>query len=100
FDPVPQLLRRPLMRAAEYALPGGKPGKLTAPLRNAKKFARSASLDFENRYLGFQTYFTDAGKQQLYTSELQSETRGLDAYAAHRRYFARAKDAAALNQLL
>src|SRR6185436_4445284 len=33
FDPVPQLLRRPLMRAVEYALPGGLPGKLTAPLR-------------------------------------------------------------------
>jgi asparagine synthase (glutamine-hydrolysing) len=100
FDPVPQLLRRPVMRAIEYALPGGLPGKLTAPLRNAKKFARSASLDFENRYLGFQTYFTDAAKQRLYTSELQGETRGLDAYAAHRRYFARAQDAAPLNQLL
>jgi asparagine synthase (glutamine-hydrolysing) len=100
FDPVPQLLRRPVMRAIEYALPGGMPGKLTAPLRNAKKFARSASLDFENRYLGFQTYFTDAAKQRLYTSEFQGETRGLDAYAAHRRYFARARDAAPLNQLL
>src|SRR6185503_10488694 len=100
FDPVPQLLRRPLMRAIEYALPGGMPGKLTAPLRNAKKFARSAALDFENRYLGFQTYFTDAVKQQLYTDDLQSETRELDAYAAHRRYFSRTKQAAPLNQLL
>jgi asparagine synthase (glutamine-hydrolysing) len=100
FDPVPQSLRRPVMRAIEYALPGGKPGKLTAPLRNAKKFARSASLDFENRYLGFQTYFTDAAKQRLYTAGLQGELHGLDAYAAHRRYFARARDAAPLNQLL
>jgi asparagine synthase (glutamine-hydrolysing) len=100
FDPVPQLLRRPMMRAIEYALPGGKPGKLTAPLRNAKKFARSASLDFENRYLGFQTYFTDAAKQRLYSAEFQGETQGLDAYAAHRRYFARAQGAAPLNQLL
>src|ERR1041385_4335911 len=100
LDPVPQLLRRPVMRALEFALPGGKPGKLTAPLRNAKKFARSASLDFEDRYLGFQTYFTDAAKQRLYTDELQDETRGLDAYAAHRRYFARAHEAAPLNQLL
>jgi len=100
FDPVPQLLRRPLMRAIEYALPGGRPGKLTAPLRNAKKFARSASLDFEDRYLGFQTYFTDATKQRLYTAKLQEETHGLDAYAAHRRYFARVQDAAPLNQLL
>ena len=100
FDPVPQLLRRPVMRAIEFALPGGKPGKFTAPLRNAKKFARSASMDFENRYLGFQTYFTDAAKQRLYAAELRDETRGLDAYSTHRRYFARAHDAAPLNQLL
>ena len=100
FDPVPQLLRRPLMKAIDFALPGGRPGKLTAPLRNAKKFARSAALDFENRYLGYGTYFTDAAKQHLYSDELRAATSGIDAYAAHRRYFARAKNAAPLNQLL
>jgi asparagine synthase (glutamine-hydrolysing) len=100
LDPVPQLLRRPVMRAIEFALPGGKPGKLTAPLRNAKKFARSAALDFENRYLGFGTYFTDEAKQRLYGDPMRAATRGLDAYTAHRRYFAHAKDAAPLNQLL
>ena len=100
FDPVPQLLRRPMMRAVEYALPGGLPGKLTAPLRNAKKFARSAALDFENRYLGYGTYFTDEAKQRLYADELRIATRNLDAYAAHRRYFERVKDAAPLNRLL
>src|SRR2546426_1085565 len=100
FDPVPQLLRRPVMKALAYALPGGLPGRLTAPLRNAKKFARSAALDFENRYLGYGTYFTDEAKQRLYTDELRAATQGIDAYAAHRRYFARAQNAAPLNQLL
>jgi asparagine synthase (glutamine-hydrolysing) len=100
FDPVPQLLRRPVMKALEFALPGGRPGKLTGPLRNAKKFARSAALDFENRYLGFETYFTDEAKQRLYSDRLRERTRDLDAYEAHRRYFARAKDASPLNQLL
>jgi len=100
FDPVPQLLRRPVMRALEYVLPGGMPGRLTAPLRNAKKFARSAALDFENRYLGFGTYFSDEAKARLYTDETSDATRGIDAYSAHRRYFARAKNAAPLNQLL
>ena len=100
FDPVPQLLRRPLMKALEYALPGGLPGKLTAPLRNAKKFARSAALDFENRYLGYETYFTDEAKKRLYTDDLRDATRGMDAYRAHRGYFARVKNAAPLNQLL
>jgi asparagine synthase (glutamine-hydrolysing) len=88
------------MRALAATLPGGLPGRFTAPLRNAKKFARSASLDFENRYLGYQTYFTDQAKQQLYTGDLRLATRDFDAYAAQRRYFARVRDAAPLNQLL
>src|SRR5204862_880988 len=100
FDPVPQLLRRPVMKALEYALPGGLPGKLTAPLRNAKKFARSAAMDFENRYLGYQTYFTDKAKQGLYSDELRAETREIDAYAAHRRYFADIRDTAEVLQML
>jgi len=100
FDPVPQLLRRPVMKALAAALPGGIPGKLTAPLRNAKKFARSAALDFENRYLGFETYFTDEAKQRIYTDELRERTRGLDAYHQHRSCFAKARNAAPLNQLL
>src|SRR5260370_22275031 len=100
FDPVPQLLRRPVMKALAYALPGGLPGKLTAPLRNAKKFARSAALDFENRYLGYETYFTDEAKARLYHDNLRDATRGMDAYSAHRDYFARVKNASPLNQLL
>jgi asparagine synthase (glutamine-hydrolysing) len=100
FDPVPQLLRRPLMRTLANVLPGGMPGKLTAPLRNAKKFARSAALDFEDRYLGYGTYFTDEAKTRLYTEEMRGTTSGLDPYSAHRRYFSRAMNAAPLNQLL
>lgn len=100
FDPVPQMLRRPLMKTLERALPGGLPGKFTAPLRNAKKFARSAALDFEDRYLGYGTYFTDALKRQMYTGEIRAVTQEMDAYAAHRRYFARVQNAAPLNRLL
>jgi asparagine synthase (glutamine-hydrolysing) len=100
FDPVPQLLRRPLMKTVATVLPGGMPGKLTAPLRNAKKFARSAALDFQERYLGFETYFTDEMKARLYADQLRDSTRRLDPYAAHRDYFARAQKAGPLNQLL
>ncbi len=100
FDPVPGLIRRPLMKTVASVLPGGLPGRLTAPLRNAKKFARSAALDFEDRYLGYGTYFTDEAKQRLYSNALREETRGLDAYQHHRRYFERARRAAPLNQLL
>src|SRR5688500_13954329 len=84
FDPVPQLLRRPLMRTVADALPGGLPGKLTAPLRNAKKFARSAALDFEDRYLGYGTYFTDEMKHRLYSDEQREITRDYEAYDMHR----------------
>ena len=100
LDPVPPALRRPLMRTLSAGLPGGLAGPLTAPLRNAKKFARSAALDFESRYLGFGTYFTDEAKGRLYADELREATRGLDAYREHRRYFARAARAAPLNRLL
>jgi asparagine synthase (glutamine-hydrolysing) len=100
IDPLPDLLRRPLMKTIAHLLPGGLPGKLTAPLRNAKKFARSAALDFEARYLGFQTYFSDEAKTRLYSDELRQATAGVDAYSAHRRYFSRVKDAAPLNQML
>ncbi|HUQ30797.1 MAG TPA: asparagine synthase (glutamine-hydrolyzing) [Pyrinomonadaceae bacterium] len=100
LDPVPALLRRPLMKTMASILPGGLPGKLTAPLRNAKKFAKSAALDFENRYLGYGTYFTDEAKERLYTNDLRESVRGLDAYHHHRRYFERVKTAAPLNRLL
>ena len=100
FDPVPQMLRRPVMKALAHALPGGMPGRLTAPLRNAKKFARSAALEFEDRYLGYGTYFTDEAKARLYTDDAREAVRDIDAYAAHRRYFGRVKEAAPLNQLL
>jgi asparagine synthase (glutamine-hydrolysing) len=100
LDPVPQLLRAPLMKVVADVLPGGLPGKFTAPLRNAKKFARSAALDFEDRYLGYGTYFTDAAKESLYSGGMREATRGFDAYREHRKYFARVKDAAPLNRLL
>jgi asparagine synthase (glutamine-hydrolysing) len=100
LDPVPGALRRPLMSALSNALPGGLPGRFTAPFRNAKKFTRSAALDFEERYLGFGTYFTDAAKQRLYTDDLREAAAGFDAYREHRRHFARVRTAAPLNRLL
>jgi asparagine synthase (glutamine-hydrolysing) len=100
LDPIPNLLRRPIMKMIAETLPGGRPGRLTAPLRNAKKFARSASLNFEDRYLGYGTYFTDQMKENLYSEATLKATSGFDAYREHRRYFARVENAAPLNRLL
>jgi asparagine synthase (glutamine-hydrolysing) len=99
-DLVPASVRRPLSGTLASVLPGGRPGRFTALLRNAKKFARSAAHDFEGRYLGFGTYFTDEMKAALYADGLREATRGLDAYQHHRRYFERARRAAPLNRLL
>lgn len=100
LEPFPGFIRRPLLNAVAGSLPGGLPGKFTAPLRNAKKFARSAGLGFEDRYLGYGTYFTDAAKQSLFSDELREATQGMDAYSEHRRYFARQQTADPLNRLL
>jgi asparagine synthase (glutamine-hydrolysing) len=100
FDPVPNLLSRPIMKTVAAALPGGLPGKLTAPLRNAKKFARSAALDFEDRYLGYGTYFTNELKQRLYSDAWRQLTREFDPYEKHRGYFRRVSGVDPLNRLL
>ncbi|MEO6655375.1 MAG: asparagine synthase (glutamine-hydrolyzing) [Pyrinomonadaceae bacterium] len=100
FDPVPKFIRRPIFGAIESILPGGLPGKFTAPLRNAKKFARSSGMDFEDRYLGFGTYFTANAKQILYSDDLKERSRNFDAYKYHHQYFEHVKNAEPLNRLL
>ena len=100
LEPIPKFVRRPGLKMIADAVPGGRPGRFTGPLRNAKKFSRSAALGFEDRYLGFGTYFDDVAKARLYTDAHGEATQGLDAYAEHRRYFGRQKHADSLNQLL
>jgi asparagine synthase (glutamine-hydrolysing) len=99
-DFIPSAVRRPLMKTVDSMLYGGVRGRLTAPLRNAKKFARSAGQDFENRYLGFGTYFTDERKERLYAGNLRGAMRDFDAYKYHKKYFENCRAASALNRLL
>lgn len=99
-DFIPTAMRRPLMQTLDKTLYGGVKGKFTAPLRNAKKFVRSAGMDFENRYLGFGTYFTDEMKSSLYANDLKDEMKTFDAYVYHRKYFEKSKNFSALNRLL
>ncbi|HKP47255.1 MAG TPA: asparagine synthase (glutamine-hydrolyzing) [Pyrinomonadaceae bacterium] len=100
LEPVPIAVRQPGLKMLAAALPGGRPGKFTGPLRNAKKFSRSAAFEFEDRYLGYGTYFDDAAKASLYSDQMRAVTREVDAYAEHRRYFARQQNAHPLNRLL
>ncbi|MCU0240561.1 MAG: asparagine synthase (glutamine-hydrolyzing) [Pyrinomonadaceae bacterium] len=100
FDFMPTAIRKPLMKTVDNLLYGGMKGKLTAPMRNAKKFAKSAAMDFENRYLGFGTYWTDEMKNRLYTKDFVGEQNGFDAYRFHKNYFEKSKNWSALNRLL
>ncbi len=99
-DFIPSAVRRPLMKTLDSMLYGGVRGKLTAPLRNAKKFARSAAMDFENRYLGFGTYFTDDMKSHLYSENLRGEMNNFDAYKNHKKFFENCRGDSPLNRLL
>ena len=99
-DLLPSAVRRPIMKTVESTLYGGMRGRFTAPLRNAKKFARSAGMDFEERYLGFGTYFTDEMKGKLLTEAARERTSKHDAYVHHRRYFDKCRDASPLNRML
>ncbi len=100
LDPIPAAIRKPVLGAISGMLPGGLPGKFTAPLRNAKKFTKSAGLDFEDRYLGFGTYFTPDAKQTIYSVDMRVSSAAFDAYKYHRRYFDNVKGADPLNRLL
>jgi asparagine synthase (glutamine-hydrolysing) len=55
---VPRVLRRGFIEPAIQALPAARPGRFMSTVRNAKKFVRSAGLDFEDRYLGYRTYYS------------------------------------------
>jgi asparagine synthase (glutamine-hydrolysing) len=99
-DIVPSAVRRPLMNVVDSALYGGSRGRLTAPMRNAKKFARSAAMDFEERYMGFGTYFDQRLKAEILTPGMQDALRPMDAYRYHKNYFAKCRDNSSINRLL
>jgi len=99
-DLIPGNIRRPLMRTLDSLLYGGIRGKLNAPLRNAKKFARSAAMDFEERYMGFGTYFTGEMKGRVLSPDFRNDLQGLDAYRYHKAYFEKCADDSPVNRLL
>ncbi|HSE97865.1 MAG TPA: asparagine synthase C-terminal domain-containing protein, partial [Blastocatellia bacterium] len=96
YNLIPQFISRPVVAA----MPGARPGRLTALFRNTKKLARSAALPLRERYLGFGTYFTEDDKQSLYSNELREATREADAYCEHQKYFDRVAGEDFINQML
>ncbi|HYV06716.1 MAG TPA: asparagine synthase (glutamine-hydrolyzing) [Blastocatellia bacterium] len=96
YNLIPSFLSRPVADA----LPGARPGRLTALFRNTKKLAKSAALPRRERYLGFGTYFTQAEKQDLYTTEMRNATIDFDPYRQHQAHFDRVNDQDFVNQML
>jgi asparagine synthase (glutamine-hydrolysing) len=96
YNLIPAFLSQPIVRA----LPGSKPGKLTALFRNTKKLAKSAALPERERYLGFGTYFTEEEKRRFYSDKMIEASSEFDAYAEHKKYFARVSGEDFINQML
>lgn len=65
---IPRVLRRGFIEPMVEALPAARPGRMMATVRNAKKFVRSAGLDFEDRYLGYRTYYSPAELDRMVRS--------------------------------
>jgi asparagine synthase (glutamine-hydrolysing) len=78
YRQVPRFIRRGFVEPVVEALPAARPGPLMATARNAKKFVRSAGHGFEDRYLGYRSYYNPA--------ELGGMVRGAgdDALLRHR----------------
>jgi asparagine synthase (glutamine-hydrolysing) len=96
YNLIPTFLSGPVVRA----LPGARPGKLTALFRNTKKLAKSAALPERERYLGFGTYFTEEEKRELYSSSMRASSAGFDPYSEHQKYFDRVAGEDFINQML
>ena len=69
-------------------------------VRLAKKMARSASLDPEDRFIRNCTYLDAAQKMNLYTAEVQDQLRASDPAVRHHSSFETVHDADFLNQML
>jgi asparagine synthase (glutamine-hydrolysing) len=54
---IPGVLRSGVLHPLLDALPGGRPGRLLGLFRGAQKFAKGASLPFEDGYLSFSSYY-------------------------------------------
>lgn len=82
------------------SLPNLRGSRLKGFLRLAKKMARSASLDPEERFIRNCTYLDDGQKMKVYTDEVQDQLRGCDPAEHHHSSFDAVRSADFLNQML
>ncbi len=84
---MPRLVRERALEPIVAGLPASRPGPLMTLTRNAKKFLRSAGLEFESRYLGYVSYYSPAELDAL----LVGGRPGRDVFERHRDLLARVR---------
>lgn len=84
---LPRPLRDGVVRPIIERLPASRPGRFMALARNAKKFVRSAGDDFEERYLGYVSYYRPAELAALMAPGIDVER----VWERHRRLLERSR---------
>jgi len=88
------------IEASLHALPSMRGTAMKGRVRLAKKMARSASLDPEDRFIRNCTYLDAEEKMSLYAAEVQDQLRASDPADRHHCSFETVHDADFLNQML
>jgi len=92
FSALPKALREGVMRPLSYRLPHGAWGR---------NYLHNISLDPIDRYLDTLSYFTELGKESLYSSDFQRALQTKDQVArSFREYAGKVKTNEPLDQLL
>jgi asparagine synthase (glutamine-hydrolysing) len=99
YQTMPGVLRRGV-ESGVNALPGMRGTALKGSVRLAKKMARSAALDPQERFIQNCTYLDAEQKMSLYTAELRDQLRTSDPANRHGAHFNGVRDADFLNQML
>jgi asparagine synthase (glutamine-hydrolysing) len=99
YQRMPAVLRSGI-EASVNALPGLRGTAMKGSVRLAKKMARSASLEPEDRFVRNCTYLDADQKMGLYTAEIQDHLRTSDPAIRHRSSFDTVRDSDFLNQML
>ena len=99
YQQVPGFVRKGIEYGVN-ALPALRGTVMKGRVRLAKKMARSASLDPQDRFVRNCTYLDEQQKKSLYTAQVQDQLRASDPATHHHSSFDAVRDADFLNQML
>jgi asparagine synthase (glutamine-hydrolysing) len=99
YQRIPGVLRTGI-ESSIGALPGLRGTAMKGSVRLAKKMARSASLDPQERFIRNCTYLDAEQKASLYTAAIQDQLGSSDPAIRHHASFNVVRDADFLNQML